>query len=91
MQTMMCDAYSPKSPETQAHSVGPMGSEQIGISCHDQAACGVSMEETYWRHAAKWILRLRRKDNISKSTIYLAISYLSKLVQLGCVLNEANY
>lgn len=42
-----------------------------------------SLEEGYWRSASKWILRLRKKLNLSKSSIYLAISYLFKLTKLG--------
>jgi hypothetical protein len=50
-----------------------------------------SIEEGYWRCATKWILRLRKKLNVSKSTLYLAISYLWRMVKLGCNLNESNY
>ena len=50
-----------------------------------------SNEEGYWRCSTKWILRLRNKINVSKSTIYLSISYLWRLIKLGCNLNEENY
>ena len=36
-------------------------------------------------------MRLRKKINISKSSLYLAVSYLGKLVKLGFTLNEDNY
>lgn len=49
------------------------------------------MEEGYWRSATKWILRLRKKINVSKGTIYLAISYMWRLIKIGCNLNEDNY
>lgn len=49
------------------------------------------IEEGYWRSATKWILRLRKKLNLSKGTLYLAISYMWRLVKLGCNLNEDNY
>ena len=50
-----------------------------------------SIEEGYWRSASKWILRLRKRINISKPTLYLAISYLFKLTKFGCNLSEDNY
>lgn len=36
-------------------------------------------------------MRLRKKLNVSKGTLYLAISYLWRLTKLGCNLNEDNY
>ena len=36
-------------------------------------------------------MKLRKKINISKSSLYLAVSYLGKLVKLGFTLNEDNY
>ncbi len=50
-----------------------------------------SIEEGYWRNCTKWIMRLRKKINISKSSLYLAVSYLGKLLKLGFILNEDNY
>jgi hypothetical protein len=70
--------------EGQAHE----GGEQ---ACPTSASSIDSIEEGSWRAATKWILRLRKRLNVQKSTLYLSISYLWRLVRQGCVLTEANY
>ena len=90
----VCNNYSPSftAQHTQLHKTTSLPSFQL----YDQHAYSSnssieSLEEGYWRSAAKWIIRLRRKVSVSRSTLYLAISYLWRLVRLGCVLNEDNY
>ena len=86
----ICDTYSPKYSlhQSQLHSITALHNQSLFVH---QAPCGPSMEDNYWRLGAKWILKLRKKINVSRSTLYLAISYLKQLIVSGCILNESNY
>jgi hypothetical protein len=47
-------------------------------------------EDDFWRSAVRWILKFRGARNISNGTLYLAISYLRRLVQRGLRLTANN-
>lgn len=50
-----------------------------------------SKEEGCWRNCTKWIMKLRKKIKISKGSLYLAVSYLARLVRMGFTLSEENW
>lgn len=86
----VCSSFSQslsQNPQLQKSVSLPTFHEQVP---HNQQQMQ-SIEEGYWRQCTKWILRLRKKINISKSSLYLGISYLVRLVKLGFVLNEDNH
>lgn len=88
----VCNSYSPQFAvyPTQLHKTASLPS--FGDQNYYSSSSSIeSVEEGYWRNATKWILRLRKKLSVSKGTLYLAISYLWRLVKLGCNLNEENY
>lgn len=90
----VCNNYSPTfcAQHTQMHKSASLPSFQLpDPSFYTSGSSIDSLDHAYWRISTKWIMRLRRKINVSKSTLYLAISYLWKLLKLGCILNEDNY
>ena len=90
----VCNNYSPNftAQHTQLHKTASLPSFQLGEQQYYSSSSSIeSIEEGYWRGASKWIMRLRRKINVSKSTLYLAVSYLWRLIKLGFILNEDNY
>lgn len=90
----VCNNYSPNfcAQHTQLHKTTSLPAFQLGDQqFHNSTSSIQSLSESYWRSATKWIMRLRKKINVSKSTLYLAVSYLWKLIRLGCALNEDNY
>lgn len=88
----VCNAYSPQfqmySPQLHKSSSLTALQDQ---NYYSSSSSIQPIEEGYWRSATKWILRLRKKINVSRGTIYLAISYLWRMIKLGCNLNEDNY
>ena len=78
----------PLSQNSQLHKTLSMPNFQDQLPFHSQLQ---SIEETYWRQCTKWILKLRKKINISKSSLYLAVSYLAKLTRLGFTLTHDNH
>ena len=85
------------SPRLQYHSYLTKSSSMSSLDtqAHYNSSSSISstesLEEESWRNAAKWIIRLRKKLNVQKSTIYLAISYLHRLVAKGAKINDSNY
>lgn len=88
----VCNSYSPQFNlyANQLHKTASLPNFQEQ-NYYSSSSSIESIEEGYWRCATKWILRLRKKINVSKSTLYLSISYLWKMIKLGCTLNEENY
>ncbi len=88
----VCNTYSPQFNlyPNQLHKTASLPNFQEQ-NYYSSSSSIDSIEEGYWRCTTKWILRLRKKLNVSKSTLYLAISYLGRLVKLGYNLNEDNY
>ena len=88
----VCNSYSPQFNlySNQLHKTASLPCFQ-DQNYYSSSSSIQSIEEGYWRSATKWILRLRKKLNLSKGTLYLAISYMWRLVKLGCNLNEDNY
>ena len=90
----VCNNYSPNFTVqyTQLHKTTSLPSFQMQEQQFYSSNSSIeSQEESYWRNASKWIMRLRKKINVSKCTLYLAISYMWKLIRLGCIMNEDNY
>lgn len=90
----VCNNYSPSysAQHAQLHKTSSLPTFQLSDQQYYSSNSSIeSLEEGYWRSASKWIMRLRRKINVSKSTLYLAISYLWRMIKLGFVLNEDNY
>lgn len=86
----ICNTFTHSlTPSSQLHKTVsmPVFQDQTSFS-HEYVE---SVEEGYWRNCTKWIMRLRKKINISKSSLYLAVSYLGRLLKLGFTLNEDNY
>ena len=90
----VCNNYSPSfsAQHAQLHKTTSLPSFQLPEQQFYSSTSSIeSLKEGYWRSATKWIMRLRKKVNVSKCTLYLAVSYLWRLTKLGCTLNEENY
>lgn len=88
----ICDTYSPKYYTQHTHLQNSCSAKSLKEQNYISRSPDCSaFEHAYWRSSARWILKLRKRTSISKSTLYLAISYLARLVRLGCTLNESNY
>lgn len=79
----ICGSLSPQYPHTH-HQLQKIAStptlQPFGCSQPQQTDYVVYIQDGYWRAAVKAILRFKKFAKISKDSIFLAITYLRRLV-----------